>query len=129
MKNLSKYITVGFFFSFIFIVPIVILITPDKKINEIENETTQDMAVLFKMFADATRLKILQSLINTELNVCEIAYLLNMTHSAISHQLATLKMANLVKARKSGKEVYYYLSDEHVEMIIKMGKEHVMEED
>ena len=52
-----------------------------------------------------------------------------MTHSAISHQLATLKMANLVKARKSGKEVYYSLSDEHVEMIIKMGKEHVMEED
>ena len=100
-----------------------------EKVNPIENETIQDMAVLFKMFADATRLKILQTLINTELNVCEIAYLLNMSHSAISHQLATLKMANLVKARKSGKEVYYSLADEHVEMIIKMGKEHVMEED
>ena len=99
-----------------------------EKVNPIENETIQDMAVLFKMFADATRLKILQSLNNTELNVCEIAYLLNMSHSAISHQLATLKMANLVKARKSGKEVYYSLADEHVEMIIKMGKEHVMEE-
>ena len=74
-----------------------------KDIPQIETNVIEEMAVLFKMFADATRLKILQSLINTELNVCEIAYLLNMTHSAISHQLATLKMVNLVKSRKSGK--------------------------
>ena len=98
------------------------------KVNLLENETIQDMAVLFKMFADATRIKILQSLINAELNVCEIACLSNMTHSAISHQLATLKMANLVKARRSGKEVYYSLADEHVKTILKMGIEHVMED-
>lgn len=99
-----------------------------EKVNVIENEAILDMALLFKMFADATRLKILQALNNAELNVCEIAFLLNMTHSAISHQLATLKMANLVKARKSGKEVYYSLADEHVKMIIEMGKEHIMED-
>ena len=97
-------------------------------LNLIENETIEEMAILFKMFADSTRLKILQSLINTELNVCEIAYLLNMTHSAISHQLATLKMVNLVKSRKKGKEVYYSLADEHVSSIIDIGKEHIMEE-
>ena len=57
-----------------------------KDIPQIETNVIEEMAVLFKMFADATRLKILQSLINTELNVCEIAYLLNMSHSAISHQ-------------------------------------------
>ena len=106
------------------------IIDSDKvnKINLLDNETIQDMAVLFKMFADATRIKILQALINTELNVCEIAYLLNMTHSAISHQLATLKMVNLVKSRKNGKEVYYSLADEHISSIIAIGKEHVMED-
>ena len=106
------------------------IINNDKieNIKEIETDTIEQMAVLFKMFADSTRLKIMSVLLHNELNVCEIAYLLNMNHSAISHQLATLKMANLVKARKSGKEVYYSLADEHVEMIIKMGKEHVMEE-
>ena len=85
------------------------IIDSDKvnKINLLDNETIQDMAVLFKMFADATRIKILQALINTELNVCEIAYLSNMTHSAISHQLRVLKQAKLVKYRKGGKIVYY----------------------
>ena len=97
-------------------------------LNLIDNETIEEMAVLFKMFGDSTRLKIMRSLINTELNVCEIAYLLNMSHSAISHQLATLKMTNLVKSRKSGKEVYYSLADEHISSIIAIGKEHVMED-
>jgi len=86
------------------------------------------MAVLFKMFADSTRLKIMNVLLYKELNVCEIASLLNMTHSAISHQLATLKMVNLVTSRKSGKEVYYSLADNHISSIIAVGKEHVMEE-
>ena len=98
-----------------------------KNIEEIDIDVTEQMAVLFKMFADSTRLKIMQVLLNNELNVCEIAYLLNMTHSAISHQLATLKMTNLVKSRKNGKEVYYSLSDEHVSSIIAIGKEHIME--
>lgn len=99
-----------------------------KDIPNIENNVIDEMAVLFKMFADSTRLKIMNVLLYKELNVCEIASLLNMTHSAISHQLATLKMVNLVTSRKSGKEVYYSLADNHISSIIAVGKEHVMEE-
>ena len=100
------------------------------KINEIkmiDEETIYDMSLLFKMFADPTRVKILHVLYEKELNVCEISHILKMTHSAISHQLATLKMANLVKGTKVGKEVYYSLIDEHVGMILSIGKEHVLE--
>ena len=97
------------------------------KINLIEDSTIYDMATLYKMFSDPTRLKIMNVLLNNELNVCEIAYLLNMTHSAISHQLATLKLSNLVKSQKKGKEVYYSLADEHISSIIAIGKEHVEE--
>ena len=99
-----------------------------KEVNLLDNETIYDMSLLFKMFADPTRIKILYALSEKSLNVCEISYLLKMTHSAISHQLATLKMANLVKARRSGKEVYYSLADDHVKTILKMGIEHVMED-
>ena len=98
-----------------------------KEIPQIDNFTINEMAVLFKMFADSTRLKIMNLLLYKELNVCEIASLLNMTHSAISHQLATLKMVNLVKSRKNGKEVYYSLSDNHIQSIISIGKDHIME--
>ena len=98
-----------------------------ENINMIDLNVIDEMSVLFKMFADSTRLKIMQLLLHNELNVCEIAYLLNMTHSAISHQLATLKMMNLVKSRKDGKTVYYCLADEHISSIIAIGKEHVME--
>ena len=102
----------------------------DEKIKEIDlldNETIYDMSLLFKMFADPTRIKILYALNEKSLNVCEISHLLKMTHSAISHQLATLKMANLVKGIKVGKEVYYSLIDEHVSSILSIGKEHVLE--
>ncbi len=102
----------------------------DEKIKEVEtldSQTIYDMSLLFKMFSDPTRIKIMYVLHNKSLNVCEISYLLNMTHSAISHQLATLKMANLVKGTKVGKEVYYSLIDEHVASILKIGKEHVLE--
>lgn len=102
----------------------------DEKIKEVEmleGQTIYDMALLFKMFSDPTRIKIMYALHEKSLNVCEISYLLNMTHSAISHQLATLKMANLVKGIKVGKEVYYSLIDEHVASILKIGKEHVLE--
>ena len=99
-----------------------------KDIDILQVDTIYEMATLFKMFADPTRLKIMNVLLNNELNVCEIAYLLNMTHSAISHQLATLKMVNLVKSRKSGKEVYYSLADEHISSIIAIGKDHVLED-
>ena len=73
-----------------------------KDIDILQVDTIYEMATLFKMFADPTRLKIMNVLLNNELNVCEIAYLLNMTHSAISHQLATLKLSNLVKSNKKG---------------------------
>ena len=99
-----------------------------KDIPQIETNVIEEMAVLFKMFADSTRLKILNLLLYKELNVCEIASLLNMTHSAISHQLANLKIVNLVKSRKNGKEVYYSLADNHISSIIAIGKEHVLEE-
>lgn len=98
-----------------------------EKVKMIDIKVIEEMSVLFKMFADSTRLKIMQSLLDNELNVCEIAHLLNMTHSAISHQLSTLKMTNLVKSRKEGKTVYYSLADEHISSIIAIGKEHVME--
>ena len=98
------------------------------KIELVDDDTNNLLALLYKMFADPTRLKILQVLQNTELNVCEIAYLLNMTHSAISHQLATLKMAHLVKSKKVGKESYYSLDDEHIASILSIGKEHVLED-
>ena len=99
-----------------------------KDIPQIETNVIEEMAVLFKMFGDSTRLKILNLLLYKELNVCEIASLLNMTHSAISHQLATLKIVNLVKSRKNGKEVYYSLADNHISSIIAIGKEHVLED-
>lgn len=98
-----------------------------KDVNLLDNETIYDMSLLFKMFADPTRIKILYALSSDSLNVCEISHLLQMTHSAISHQLATLKMANLVKGTKVGKEVYYSLIDEHVSSILSIGKEHVLE--
>lgn len=93
-----------------------------------EREIIEDMSLLFKMFSDPTRLRILQILMNGKMNVCEIATALKMTQSAISHQLATLKMATLVKASKIGKEVFYQLSDDHVVKILHMGREHVLEE-
>ena len=98
------------------------------KIKQLDNHIIEEMAVCLKMFADPTRLKILNLLVNSELNVCEIASLLNMTHSAISHQLATLKIVNLVKSRKNGKEVYYSLADDHIYSILKVVKEHIMED-
>lgn len=100
------------------------------KINNIEpldDDLTCQLAVLFKMFGDPTRLKIMQVLHHDELNVFEISELVNMSQSAVSHQLATLKLINLVKSRKSGKEVYYSLADEHVKILIATGKEHILE--
>jgi ArsR family transcriptional regulator len=102
----------------------------DEKIKEVElldNETIYDMSTLFKMFSDPTRIKIMYVLSEKSLNVCEISHLLNMTHSAISHKLATLKMANLVKGVKVGKEVYYSLIDNHIASLLSIGKERVLE--
>lgn len=92
------------------------------------DEMLCDLSDLFKLFGDMTRLKILYSLFESEMCVCAIADLLGMTQSAISHQLKTLKDANLVGNRREGKTIYYYLSDDHVRTIIAKGFEHLIEE-
>ena len=86
-----------------------------------------DLANLYKMFADNTRLKILWALSCEEMCVCDLAALLDMTVSAISHQLKSLRLANLVKFNKQGKIVYYSLVDCHVKEIYQMGFEHILE--
>ena len=86
-----------------------------------------ELAELFKIFGDTTRIKILSALFEEEMCVCDIAYLLNMTQSAISHQLRVLKQARLVKNRKDGKVVFYSLDDEHVKSIMDQGLIHVNE--
>ena len=96
--------------------------------HNIENEeTVLDVADLFKVFADSTRLKILSALFLKELCVCDISNLLNMTISAISHQLKILRQAKLVKYKKVGKEVFYSLADNHVYQIINMALQHIKE--
>ncbi|HPF53543.1 MAG TPA: metalloregulator ArsR/SmtB family transcription factor [Eubacteriales bacterium] len=92
------------------------------------DELLSDLSDLFKLFADSTRVKILYALFESELCVCAIAELLNMTQSAISHQLKTLKDANLVGCRREGKTMIYYLADEHVRSIVGQGFEHLIEE-
>ena len=92
-----------------------------------QEETLHDLAELFKVFGDSTRIKILCVLFETEMCVCDIAALLNMTQSAISHQLRVLKNARLVKYRKEGKVVYYSLDDDHVKQIFDQGLIHIKE--
>lgn len=90
-------------------------------------ENLYDLAELFKVFGDTTRIKILYSLFASEMCVCDIAVVLNMTQSAISHQLRVLKQARLVKYRKEGKVVYYSLDDDHVKQIFDQGLVHINE--
>ncbi|MGI5966235.1 MULTISPECIES: ArsR/SmtB family transcription factor [Anaerotruncus] len=92
-----------------------------------EDEILYDLAELFKIFGDSTRIKILYVLFESEMCVCDIAQLLNMTQSAISHQLRALKQSKLVKYRREGKTVFYSLADGHVRTIINQGMEHVAE--
>lgn len=92
-----------------------------------EEETLYDLAELFRVFGDTTRIRILYALSKSELCVCAVADLLNMQHSAISHQLRVLKQAKLVDSRREGKTVYYSLSDDHVRTIIEQGMEHISE--
>ena len=92
-------------------------------------DTLIDLAELFHIFGDSTRMKILYVLFEHELCVCDIATLLSMTVSAISHQLRILKSAKLVRWRKSGKTVFYTLADDHVRTIINQGVEHITEPD
>ena len=90
-------------------------------------ETLNDLAALFKVFGDPTRVKILYVLFQSELCVCDLAEVLHMTQSAISHQLRILKQMRLVKFRREGKIVFYSLADDHVRSIINQGMEHVEE--
>ena len=92
-----------------------------------QEESLYDLAELFKVFGDSTRIRILWALHEAEMWVCDIAVLLNMTQSAISHQLRVLKQANLVKNRKEGKVVYYSLVDDHVREIFDQGLIHINE--
>lgn len=91
------------------------------------DEVLSDLADLFKIFGDSTRIKILYALLRSELCVCDIADLLGLTQSAISHQLRALKNARLVKARRDGKTVFYSLADQHVKTILDQGLEHISE--
>lgn len=91
------------------------------------DELIHDLADLFKIFGDTTRMKILYSLFESEMCVCAIAELLGMTQSAISHQLKVLKDANLVANRREGKTIFYFLADDHVRHIVAQGFEHLIE--
>lgn len=85
------------------------------------------LAELYKMFSDPTRIKILWALNLHEMCVCDIASVLNMTKSAISHQLKFLRLSNLIKSRREGKVIFYSLADNHVKIILKTGLEHINE--
>lgn len=87
-----------------------------------------DLAELFKIFGDSTRIRILFVLFEAEVCVCDIAEALGMSQSAISHQLAILKKSKLIKNRRKGKSIFYSLADEHVRTIISQGMEHITED-
>ncbi len=99
-------------------------------VNSTMPEETElyDLAELFKVFGDSTRIRILFVLFEAEVCVCDLAAALNMTQSAISHQLRILKQNKLVKSRREGKSVFYSLADSHVRTIIAQGREHIEEE-
>lgn len=91
-------------------------------------EDLYDLADVFKVFGDSTRIRILFVLSEAEVCVCDLAETLNMTQSAISHQLKILKQSKLIKNRREGKSIFYSLADEHVKEILEIGLEHVTED-
>lgn len=95
--------------------------------NQPEDEYLYDLAELFRVFGDSTRIKILYALFESELCVSDIAQILNLNQSAVSHQLRILKDAKLVKFKRSGKSIFYSLDDDHVRTILSMGMDHVEE--
>lgn len=99
------------------------------KVNENmpAEEVLFDLAEFFKVFADSTRIKILYVLLQSEMCVCDIGQTLNISQSAVSHQLRMLKQIRLVKYRKEGKSIFYSLSDGHIKDILSQGIEHIME--
>ena len=100
-----------------------------KKVNEElpDEEILYDLAEFYKVFADSTRIKILYVLSKSEMCVCDISQILNVSQSAVSHQLRMLKQMKLVKYRREGKAVFYSLSDHHIELILSQGLEHISE--
>ncbi|MFN2101999.1 metalloregulator ArsR/SmtB family transcription factor [Finegoldia dalianensis] len=99
-----------------------------KAINELpDDELIADLSDMFKIFGDQTRVKILMALESGELCVCDIAAVMDMSQSAISHQLRVLKQSNIVKTRREGKVVYYSISDDHVKEIFDIAMVHVQE--
>lgn len=97
--------------------------------NDMPDETElYDLAELFKVFGDSTRIRILFVLSRAEVCVCDLAQALNMTQSAISHQLKILRTSKLIGSRRDGKAMIYFLADDHVKTIIAMGKEHIEED-
>lgn len=97
------------------------------KTNMLDDDKIIDLAELFKVFGDSTRMKIICALLQEELCVCDLSHVISSTVSAVSHQLRILKHAKLVKYRKVGKVVYYSLDDNHVLEIFKKGCEHLEE--
>lgn len=99
------------------------------RVNQVipDEEKLYDLADFFKVFADSTRIKILYVLLCSEMCVCDLAQILGMTQSAISHQLRTLKQMDLVRNRRDGKTVFYSLADEHIKAILSQGMEHINE--
>lgn len=93
-----------------------------------EEQEYQCLASLFKMFGDGTRVKILYALEQNEMCVCDLAALLGLTKSAVSHQLKALRLSNLVKFRRDGQVVYYSLADDHVKYILDIGFDHIHHE-
>ena len=94
----------------------------------LDEEELYDLAELFKVFGDSTRIRILFVLFEAEVCVCDLAEALHMTQSAVSHQLRILKQNKLVKSRREGKSVFYSLADDHVRSIIDQGREHIEED-
>jgi len=95
--------------------------------NMVEEARLRELADLFKVFGDATRVRIMSVLQQSEMCVCDLAEVLEMSQSAISHQLRVLKQAKLVKNRREGKTVFYSLADGHIQTIMSQGMEHIME--
>ena len=101
----------------------------EKVREELPDDTVlNQLTDLFRIFADATRIRILYTLFEQELCVCDLANLLGMTQSAVSHSLRVLKDANLIKNRREGKTVFYSLADEHVRLLLSVATEHINED-
>ncbi len=108
------------------------IIIDQKKVDRVNktlppSDETKEMATLFKALADPTRLRIVQSLLLEELCVCDLSTIVQVSISAISHQLRLLRTMRIVKYRKQGKQVYYSLNDEHITQLIRTATEHVRE--